>query len=1358
MTIFKPFPLCLLMFASLLATSAHARPLAEEAVPEPLQPWVDWVLWEHQEQDCPMLYNTTQRRCVWPGELALELSERGGRFSQSLTVYRKSQVSLPGSDSYWPVQASVNGQPAAIIAQGKVPTIQLEPGRYQVEGRFSWERLPESLPIPGETGLLSLQVNGVQRDHPELRDGQLWLREGTDSTLRTPEDRLRLEVFRRVIDSHPLRLTTLLKLEVSGKQREVILGQPLLEGFLPQQIKSPLPARLEPDGRLRVQVRPGQWDLEIHALQPDYLTKLNLTTQPAPWPEQEIWSFEAQPALRLVEIEGAPQIDPLQTRLPPDWRSLPAYQMRADQTLTLQVMRRGDPQPEPDKLQLQRDLWLDFDGQGYTLRDSIRGAMTSGWRLSVDPELNLGRVTLNGEAQFITRLEADNRQGVEVRQGSIDLAGESRIEGPGRELPASGWGRTFQQVGAVLHLPPGWRLLAVSGVDAERHSWLKQWTLYDLFLVFVIAAAVGKLWGWRWAVPALVTLALIWNEPGAPRHIWLYLLAVTALQRALPAGKYRNTARLARFAGLAVLLVIGLPFMVDQARTGLYPQLGRPGIQPYLPVTQPGVRMMSDEAAPELSKAPREKRRDYLEQKLSSIASLPRTAGSPSPDRWSPDPKANIQTGPGLPSWQWQRIPLSWNGPVAPEQRIRLALAGPSLNLLFNGLRMLLLLLLAWRFVDRQGFHLPQAGTGTAALLLLGLPILGTPDPAMAAYPSQQLLQQLEQRLIQPPECLPQCADIPRMGLELTETALSARLRVDALEKTVIPLPLDTRQQTPVQVLLNGAPATLMRDTKGLLWIELPKGQHEIRLSARLPNRPQLQIPLPLPPHRVEVTSSAWSVEGLRENQVPDRQLNLTRIQSLTDQADDPQATFAPQTLPPFVQVERTLRLDLEWSVETRVRRLSPTGSPIVLHIPLLPDESVISEGIRVKEREVLINMGPSSREIRWLSRLPVGGRIQLTAPQTSQWVELWRVDVGPLWHAQIEGIAPVHHQGQNRWLPSWMPWSGESVSLDLTRPQGVEGATRTIDRASLTLRPGQRATDTTLVFRLRSSQGGRHEIRLPQGAELLVVKIDNRPQPIRQEGQTVSLPVHPGEQTYQLEWRRDQGIQGQWHTPTLDLGLPSVNTDIRVQMARDRWILFAKGPRLGPAVLFWGELLVILLVAVILGRLHAYSPLGFVSWLLLGIGLSQVSIWSALLVAVTFFAFGYRRRIDPQQITGSFNLLQVALVLLSLFTLGTLFWAVQQGLLGLPEMQISGNGSSAYQLNWYQDRSGELLPQASVYSVPLLVYRLLMLAWALWLAFSLLAWVKWAWNAFSHRGRWIEIKIQLPKRKRVRKEAPKQT
>jgi hypothetical protein len=86
---------------------------------------------------------------------------------------------------------------------------------------------------------------------------------------------------------------------------------------------------------------------------------------------------------------------------------------------------------------------------------------------------------------------------------------------------------------------------------------------------------------------------------------------------------------------------------------------------------------------------------------------------------------------------------------------------------------------------------------------------------------------------------------------------------------------------------------------------------------------------------------------------------------------------------------------------------------------------------------------------------------------------------------------------------------------------------------------------------------------------------------------------------------------------------------------------------------------------------------------------------------------------------------------------LALLVFAVSNSLLGTPEMQIVGNGSSSMLLNWYQDRSSDALPMAQVLSVPLLIYRLAMLAWALWLAMTLIGWLKWGWHCFSAGGYW---------------------
>ena len=243
-----------------------------------------------------------------------------------------------------------------------------------------------------------------------------------------------------------------------------------------------------------------------------------------------------------------------------------------------------------------------------------------------------------------------------------------------------------------------------------------------------------------------------------------------------------------------------------------------------------------------------------------------------------------------------------------------------------------------------------------------------------------------------------------------------------------------------------------------------------------------------------------------------------------------------------------------------------------------------------------------------------------------------------------------------------------------------------------------------------------------------------------QQEGRKVTLPISPGKQKVVLNWRKEQGIGFWFRTPPVNLGSDSVNTISHILLGHDRWVLLVGGPRMGPAVLFWGVLLVVVLLAYGLGKIPL-TPLKSWQWVLLGIGLTQVDIVMSLLIVGWLFALGWRARLDMPLSHLRFDLIQVGLVALTLAALGSLFTAVEHGLLGHPDMQVIGNLSSAYDLKWFADRSPDILPTAWVLSAPLLVYRVLMLAWALWLAFSLLQWLKWGWTCLASNGLWRDIK-----------------
>ena len=1329
-----------LLFITLILhiSVSFATAIAAKDIPEPLRPWVNWVLQDEKTYQCPFFYNNFQQKhCSWPGKLSLELNAKQARFTSRWQVNNESWVILPGNKAHWPQNVTINNKSAIVLNKQGKPSIKLGAGNYNISGQFFWDYIPENLAIPKNTGLFQLSINDKNIPYPTIKNNMVWLKE-SDLGHKKPksiENKVDLQVFRQVVDKVPLQLISYFELEVSGNQREISLPYALLKDFIPVSLKSPLPARIEADGSLLMQVRPGRWHVELNARYPQAVSEIKLAIDDKQWPKTETWSFNAMPFLRVVEVTNLKTIDPSQTNIPRAWKNLPAYLVKQGDSMGFKVIRRGDPEPEPNQLKLSRQFWLDFDGGAYTVSDRISGKMTQGWRLNALPELQLGQVNLNGQNQLITTSHSTNQQGIEVRQGQINVQADSRIKGDISQLSAVGWQQNFHQVRGELNIPPGWRLLAVSGVDNVPQSWISQWTLLDLFLVLIASLAISRLWTLYWGIFALITLTLIWHEANSPHFIWLNILAAIALIRVLPEGVFKKILTWYRNFCWLSLIIIVIPFMVDQVRMGLYPQLEKQwhkissaqygGIDAMEPQVEQAL-IASDASVSKM-------------RALSSPSSRPLKQAARKRVQFERiDPDANIQTGPGLPQWQWTKLNLSWNGTVDSQQQINFWYLSPRLTMLLNFLTVLLVLILSllmFGLVNKK-IQFPKV----LLSWLIVVPFLSLPAQDVSAnFPDQPLLDQLKSKLLQAPECLPSCAQIASMHVAISESKLSLSLKVHAQQAVAIPLPAKLGQWFPNTVIVDGKPAQgLMRTRQNELWISLEKGLHSIELQGLNPVNHKFFLPLSLSPHRTTVEAKGWIVDGIRKNAQTDKQLVFSRLKTVQQLQSD-QQKLQPGVLPAFIQVERTLNLGLDWYVTTRVVRLSNNDSAVSLAIPLLSNESVTTDKIKLKDNHVQVNMLPRQQSFQWQSVIKKSEHIELLATNTSKWTELWRVNASSTWHIESSGLAVVHHQDQGQWIPEWRPYPGEKLSLQITRPKAVKGATVTIDRTDLISKPGKRSLETELSLSIRSSKGSQHTITLPKQVQLQSVKINGKTQPIRQKQAQVTLPLKPGKQTISLTWHQAKEQSAVFTTASINLGIASVNNHLKLILGHDRWVLFTSGPQFGPAVLFWGVLIVIAVISFGLGKLPI-TPLKHWHWFLLLIGLSQIPVAAALCVVCWLIGLGIRAK---KQIVdaGYFNVIQIGLGLLTLVSLLLLFVAVQQGLLGSPDMQIAGNQSSAFNLNWYQDRSNSQLPTATIISVPLMTYRIMMLIWSLWLAVSLLNWLKWGWDCFSTDGLWKERK-----------------
>ncbi len=1058
---------------------------------------------------------------------------------------------------------------------------------------------------------------------------------------------------------------------------------------------------------------------------------------------EEVWSFAANDRLRVAAVEGVAGIDPAQANVPEDWRGYPAFRMAPGSELRIAERSRGLSNTDQNRLHLRRRLWLDFDHEGVTAVDEVSGTLRRDWRLGMREPYRLASARSGTETLLVTSSASQGETGVELRSPSVQLSVLARSAHPYRALPATGWTNSFEGVSGELYLPPGHRLLAVLGADVSPTAWLDRWGLWNLFGVLVIG--VFSYWVAGPFTATIGGVGLFLTYQAAPELIWVWgnLLAAIALARAAPEGRLARVASVYRTVSFAVLALALVPFTWSEVRHAIYPQLEATGYatervaarMPAAPLfeTRVSADMASVAAAPAAS--------------VSGVAvSGPRATSAAEPILARYAAGTLVQAGPGIPAWNYGAHPFGWTGPVDPDQSLRFVVLGPVAVALW---RIAGVAALVWFFIRlaRNSFGtrlrlsaLLRPGGAAGAVLLAclaaapyGARAESTPDPA--------LLNELRDRLTQAPQCAPTCAEIMQAQVHVSADRVQIDLKASALAPLAVAVPSAGDRWQIDSVAVDGATSlAVAREPDEALWVPLKSGARTIRIEGRLVGD-SVHLAFPLVPRTVSVDAAGWDVAGVNAGRLVSGALDLTRQPRTGSVATTPNPA-AGEAFPAFVRVVRNFRLDLDWSVETTVQRVAPESAAFTVAVPLVPGESVLTEGLDVRGDGVaLAGLAAGQAEREWTSGLARSDRLALRLTATPARAEIWRFVVSPQWRVDFSGLPAVlpDDLAAAPWVFEYRPRVGEQLELAVTRPPAVAGRTLAIDAVHQRARIGRHSSEHELELRYRSTQGSRHAIQLPKEGTVTQVVVDGEPTQIRPDGGELSLSILPGKHTVRIAWRSTVGTSMASRPDTVDLRAPSSNVMTTLALPADRWPLVAIGGGVGPAFLYWGELLVFLVVATLLGR-WPRSPLRTSEWLMLGLGLSTLSWRVFVTVAAWLFAMSWREQwrgaYDLKR--WQFNMLQCALAALTLFAVTSLvFSGVRYGLLASPDMGVTGPGSSGHTFSWFVDRAASTLPHPVVYSLPLWVYRTIMFAWALWIALALARWLRFAWRAWSAGGTW---------------------
>ncbi|MBU1168591.1 MAG: hypothetical protein KKD44_03410, partial [Proteobacteria bacterium] len=1071
-----------------------------------------------------------------------------------------------------------------------------------------------------------------------------------------------------------------------------------------------------------------------------------------------LWAFKSRPDMRTTRIEGVQAIDPMQSNLPEAWKKYSSYRITDGSKITMHEIQRGCPEQDTDSLFLSRELWLDFKGHGATIRDLLSGTLGKRRYLSMDDRsYTLGRMSLDGKDRLITRL-GDLAQGLELDRGPVSLEAVSRLTHleSGKSVNL-GWDCDYQSADVTVNLPPGWRLLGVRGGNVNSgDTWLNQWSMLDFFLILIVCYAAIRLWNIPWGVLFFTGLILTCHEKATPFYLFVFLILLVALIRFKTGPHTPPSPGVTRFKKLVLsaLVIYSAFFSVVQIRSALYPQLESPGgftLGYGSSSPEPAMMMAPPEPFPESEsrimavmdeEAPMEK-----------MMPIPR-APVPHKKKYTLSSENIItQTGPAIPTWDFKRITIDL-GRVPSSHSLGLYLMSPAHNSFFSIIRVLLVMVMILRFIpvrfrDRLRHKNKHATPVCLALVsaITGICLM-SPARAHADIPSPQLLSELETRLTKAADCYPQCASLSEVSISLPDANgkndkqfIVIDFTVNAALKTAMPLPSGLGSWELYDMRLDEAPhLAVMRDNRSQ-WTLIPQGVHQISLRGMAVGQSSFRFSFPLKPALVRVHGKDWDIIGLDQNMQTENSLIATRKASVPEQstipADDATLESPEKPLADHVTVRRDVSCDREWTLTTTVERFPGTDDQksVMIALPLLKDEKVRTDlpGLNLNETTAQVSLAPGVHRLSWISSLPITPTLDLSVPLSASWSEIWSLKLSSRWHLTSNGPPMVcPDSGEHSF---WYPWPGEHLNLSFTQMEPAAGDYFTIDSASIDYYIEKGSNRIVLTFSLRTSQGRNYTIPTPKDCMVKTILINGRSMPFSGSPDTIDIPLSPGPQTIRIEWNQ----ANTWNTsflerfikpdiiafPPIDMGVDAANVDMTMHLPDRSWIIYTHGPYLGPALLTWGLCGLILMGALILGRMPI-SPLSSRTWTILGLGLLSLSLPQILCVVGWFLVMELRKNTSPVSPL-LFNLMQVFLMAWTAWMVFTFYQVVSQGLISVPDMTVTGNHSTQDLLIWTQDRSPGILPSPWVAIYSAHTYHLLMLFWSLWLSVQLLPWSRFA-------------------------------
>jgi hypothetical protein len=644
--------------------------------------------------------------------------------------------------------------------------------------------------------------------------------------------------------------------------------------------------------------------------------------------------------------------------------------------------------------------------------------------------------------------------------------------------------------------------------------------------------------------------------------------------------------------------------------------------------------------------------------------------------------------------------------------------------------------------------------------------LLSISSLSYAQYPADFSLEKLEQQYIESKLCNDNCGLFT--GLKLKSADLASRtvvfeVPVSASQLTTVVLPFNANNFNWVNFSIDGKKTQSIMASQDRIIVAVPKGSHVVEVTAKL-KADQLRISLAEDPKYFENNSSinaqVTQSGGNFFFEIESKKVASNEVAASHEKELEISKEIFDK---PLYTIQREIYLSDKWKVRTTVSNIMPGASNKVTNIsvPLLDGEKPLDSDLQIADGKVTLSLSGSA--ITWESSLTPKDKMVLKNTDIKN-LETWVVYNENSWLYNYEGMNPIATGSDNKYksINTWVMWPEEKVNLSFSLPKIAEGQTTNVTNFSLVNDSTTNPLEYDAKFTINTSIGGRYIVKFEDKAtEALEVMIGKNKVETKIKDGILPLDLLAGENHIFVKFKSGEPSIIQ-KIPVIKFETPVTNASFQLDL-KNRWIMFAGGADIRPAVLIWGMLLGFMLFAWFLNK-NTRTPLGLVSWLLLFFGLSQTAWMTSFLIVGWILAFSFReqylKKLEQEKLltANKFNSIQTALGVVSFVGLVTLISVVATGLMSNPDVFTVGHGTYKSNLYWYIQSWDGVDNSPWVLSLPMNAYRVLILGWGVWLAFSLMSWLKWMWQEYSKFGYWKKVENVVEKELEENEDSEKST